>query len=76
MDKRFFLCEENLVLLKKQMGQIFQYSFPTHIWYNVSELKGIEDHPELFKEVTEEEASSYIAAVEKMIKNMKHSKTR
>ena len=76
MDKRFFLCEENLVLLKRQMGQIFQYSFQAHIWYTVPELKGIEDHPELFKEVTEEEANSYIAAVEKMIENVKHSKSK
>ena len=69
MDKRFFLCEENLVLL---MVQIFQYSFKAHIWYTVPELKGVEDHPELFTEVTEEEANNYIEAVEKMIENIKH----
>ena len=76
MDKRFFLCEENLVLLKRQMGQIFQYSFKARIWDTVPELKGIEDHPELFTEVTEEEANNYIEAVEKMIENIKHSKTK
>lgn len=76
MEKRFFLCEEGLVLLKKQDGQIFQYSFLKHIWYIASELNGIEDHPELFVEVTEEDADSYIAAVETMIKNMKNSKTK
>lgn len=76
MNKRFFLREKDLVLLKKQVGQIFQYSFAAHIWYNVPELKGIEDHPELFEEATEEEANSYINAVEEMIKNMKHSKTK
>ena len=76
MNKRFFLCEGNLVLLKKQMGQIFQYSFKARIWYSVPELKGIENHPELFTEISEDEAKDYIAAVEKMIDNNKSSKTK
>ena len=76
MNKRFFLCEGNLVLLKKQMSQIFQYSFKARIWYSVPELKGIEKHPELFTEISEDEAKDYIAAVEKMIDNNKSSKTK
>lgn len=76
MNKRFFLIEQDLVLLKKQNSQMFQYSFLTHTWYSVPELKGIERHPELITEVTEEEANDYIFAVEKMIENLKPNKTK
>lgn len=76
MNKRFFLIEQDLVLLKKQNSQMFQYSFLTHTWYSVRKLKGIERHPELVTEVTEEEANDYIFAVEKMIENLKPNKTK
>lgn len=75
-NKFFYLNENKLVLLKREMGQIFQYSFLAKVWYNVPELKGVEDYPELLTVITEEEANEYISAVETMIETLKHQKSK
>ncbi len=76
MDKQFFIDESHLVILKKQLGQIWQYSFKGEIWYNIPNAIGIETHPELLTEITEEEANAYIEAVQSMINRLKNQKSK
>ena len=74
MNSTYFLAEDKLVLLKLQMGQIFQYSFKNHIWYNVPEMKGIEKYSNLLTQITLEEANDYIKAVESMINHRRKAR--
>lgn len=76
MKKEYYMDNDGIVLLKKDCGQIWQYSFSAHIWYNVSELKGIEDHPELVTKITEEKAKAFIEQIENTIKSNQPKKTR
>lgn len=76
MNKEYFIDKDGTVILKKQMGQISQYSFNAHIWYSVPELKGIEDHPEIVTKISEQQANEYIKNVENMIKETKTRKTK
>ncbi len=76
MNKEYYMEKEGLVLLKKDAGQIWQYSFKARVWYNVNELKGIENHPELVTKISEEEAQNFIEQVENMLENAKHKKIK
>ncbi len=76
MNKEYYMDKEGLVLLKKDVGQIWQYSFRAHIWYNVDDLKGIENHPELVTKISEEEAKNFIEQIENMLNNKNHKKIK
>ncbi len=76
MNKEYYMEKEGLVLLKKDAGQIWQYSFKARVWYNVNELKGIENHPELVTKISEEEAQNFIEQVENMLENAKPKKIK
>lgn len=76
MNKEYYMDKDGIVLLKKDTGQIWQYSFKARVWYNVNDLKGIEDHPELVTKISEEEAKNYIEQVENIFKNANSKKTK
>lgn len=76
MNKEYYMDKDGIVLLKKDTGQIWQYSFKARVWYNVNDLKGIEEHPELVTKISEEEAKNYIEQVENMFKNANSKKTK
>ena len=50
MNREYYIDQSNLVLLKKENGLIYQYSFTKHFWYSLPELQGIEN-TYLFKEI-------------------------
>ena len=43
MNREYYIDQSNLVLLKKENGLIYQYSFTKHFWYSLPELQGIEN---------------------------------
>ena len=49
MAKEYYVDETNLVILKKEDGLIYQYSFTEKRWYGLPELQGFLDHLDLLK---------------------------
>ena len=72
MNKEYYLDSSNLVLLKKENGLLFQYSFTKHFWYSLPEMQGLENTG-LINKITEEEANNLIEEIDKMLE--KKSKT-
>ena len=66
MNKEYYLDSSNLVLLKKENGLLFQYSFTKHFWYSLPEMQGLEN-TELINKITEEEANNLIEEIDKML---------
>lgn len=66
MNKEYYLDNSNLVLLKKENGLLFQYSFTKHFWYSLPEMQGLENTG-LINKITEEEANNLIKEIDKML---------
>lgn len=66
MNKEYYLDSSNLVLLKKENGLLFQYSFTKHFWYSLPEMQGLENTG-LINKITEEEANNLIEEIDKML---------
>ena len=66
MNKEYYLDNSNLVLLKKENGLLFQYSFTKHFWYSLQEMQGLENTG-LINKITEEEANNLIEEIDKML---------
>lgn len=66
MNKEYYLDNSNLVLLKKENGLLFQYSFTKHFWYSLPEMQGLENTG-LINKITEEEANNLIEEIDKML---------
>lgn len=66
MNKEYYLDNSNLVLLKKENGLLFQYSFTKHFWYSLPEMQGLENTG-LINKITEEEANNLIEEIGKML---------
>ena len=43
MNREYYIDQSNLVLLKKENGLLYQYSFTKHFWYSLPEFQGIEN---------------------------------
>lgn len=67
MNKEYYLDNSNLILLKKENGLLFQYSFTKHFWYSLPEMQGLENTG-LINKITEEEANNLIEEIDKMLK--------
>ena len=66
MNKEYYLDNSNLVLLKKENGLLFQYSFTKHFWYSLPEMQGLENTG-LINKITEEKANNLIEEIGKML---------
>lgn len=66
MNKEYYLDSSNLVLLKKENGLLFQYSFTKHFWYSLPEMQGLENTG-LINKITEEKANNLIKEIDKML---------
>ncbi len=66
MNKEYYLDSSNLVLLKKENGLLFQYSFTKHFWYSLPEMQGLENTG-LINKITEEKANNLINEIDKML---------
>ena len=66
MNKEYYLDNSNLVLLKKENGLLFQYSFTKHFWYSLPEMQGLENTG-LINKITEEEANNLIEEIDKRL---------
>ena len=66
MNKEYYLDSSNLVLLKKENGLLFQYSFTKHFWYSLPEMQGLENTG-LINKITEEKANNLIEEIDKML---------
>ena len=66
MNKEYYLDNSNLVLLKKENGLLFQYSFTKHFWYSLPEMQGLENTG-LINKITEEKANNLINEIDKML---------
>lgn len=66
MNKEYYLDSSNLVLLKKEDGLLFQYSFTKHFWYSLPEMQGLENTG-LINKITEEKANNLINEIDKML---------
>ena len=75
MNKEYYIDQSNLVLLKKENGIVYQYSFTKHFWYSLSEFQGIEN-THLIAMITEKEANDLIDHVNNLIENSKKRKTK
>ena len=75
MNKEYYIYSSNLVLLKKENGLIYQYSFTKHFWYSLPEFQGIENTG-LIAMITEKEANDFINYVNNLIKNSKKGKSK
>lgn len=75
MNREYYIDQSNLVLLKKENGLIYQYSFTKHFWYSLPELQGIEN-TYLITMITEKEANDYINYVNNLIENAKKGRTK
>lgn len=75
MNKEYYIDQSNLVLLKKENGIVYQYSFTKHFWYSLPELQGLEQ-TDLVTQITEKEANDLIDHVNNLIENSKKRKTK
>ncbi len=75
MNKEYYIDQSNLVLLKKENGIVYQYSFTKHFWYSLLEFQGIEN-THLITMITEKEANDLIDHVNNLIENSKKRKTK
>lgn len=75
MNKEYYIDKSNLVLLKKENGLLYQYSYTKHFWYNLPELQGLENSG-LVTKISEENANNFINYVNNLIENTKNSKTK
>ena len=75
MNKEYYIDQSNLVLLKKENGIVYQYSFTKHFWYSLPEFQGIEN-THLITMITEKEANDLIDRVNNLIENSKKRKTK
>ena len=75
MNKEYYIDQSNLVLLKKENGIVYQYSFTKHFWYSLPEFQGIEN-TRLIAMITEKEANDLIDRVNNLIENSKKRKTK
>lgn len=75
MNKEYYIDQSNLVLLKKENGIVYQYSFTKHFWYSLPEFQGIEN-THLITMITEKEANDLIDHVNNLIENSKKRKTK
>lgn len=66
MNKEYYLDNSNLVLLKKENGLLFQYSFTKHFWYSLPAMQGLENTG-LINKITEEKANNLINEIDKML---------
>ncbi len=75
MNKEYYIDQSNLVLLKKENGIVYQYSFTKHFWYSLPELQGLEQ-TDLVTQITEKEANDLIDHVNNLIENSQKRKTK
>ena len=75
MNKEYYIDKSNLVLLKKENGLLYQYSYNKHFWYDLPELQGLENSG-LVTKISEENANNFINYVNNLIENTKNSKTK
>ena len=75
MDREYYIDQNNLVLLKKENGLVYQYSFPKRFWYSLPELQGLET-TYLVTMITEKEANDFIDYVNNLIENAKKGKSK
>ena len=75
MNKEYYIDQSNLVLLKKENGIVYQYSFTKHFWYSLPEFQGIEN-TYLITMITEKEANDFINYVNNLIENAKKGRTK
>ena len=75
MNKEYYIDQSNLVLLKKENGIVYQYSFTKHFWYSLPEFQGIEN-THLITMITEKEANDFINHVNNLIENSQKRKTK
>ena len=75
MSKEYYLSEDSLVLLKKENGLLYQYSYTKHFWYSLPELQGLENSGLLTK-ISEEEANNFISYVDNLIESANKRKTK
>lgn len=75
MNKEYYIDQSNLVLLKKENGIVYQYSFTKHFWYSLPEFQGIEN-THLIAMITEKEANDLIDHVNNLIENSQKRKTK
>lgn len=75
MNKEYYIDQSNLVLLKKENGIVYQYSFTKHFWYSLPELQGLEQ-TDLVTQITEKEANDFIDHVNNLIENSQKRKTK
>ena len=76
MAKEYYVDETNLVILKKEDGLIYQYSFTEKRWYGVPELQGFLDHLDLLKKVSEKQVQTLINNIDEFIEKNKSKKGR
>lgn len=75
MNKEYYIDQSNLVLLKKENGIVYQYSFTKHFWYSLPELQGLEQ-TDLVTQITEKEANDFIDHVNNLIETSQKRKTK
>lgn len=75
MNREYYIDQSNLVLLKKEDGLLYQYSFTKHFWYSLPELQGI-DNTYLITKITEKEANDFIGYVNNLIENSQKRKRK
>ncbi len=75
MNKEYYIDKSNLVLLKKENGLVYQYSYTKNFWYSLPELQGLENSG-LVTKISEENANNFINYVNNLIENTKNSKTK
>lgn len=76
MDREYYVDETNLVILKKEDGLIYQYSFTEKRWYGVPELQGFLDHLDLLKKISEAQVINIISKIEKLTQDVQKHKTK
>lgn len=75
MNKEYYIDQSNLVLLKKENGIVYQYSFTKHFWYSLPEFQGIEN-TYLITMITEKEANDFIDYVNNLINKSQNKKRK
>ena len=76
MAKEYYVDDTNLVILKKEDGLIYQYSFTEKRWYGLPELQGFLDHLDLLKKISEAQVIKIISKIEKLTQDVQKHKTK
>ena len=75
MNKEYYIDKSNLVLLKKENGLLYQYSYTKHFWYSLPELQGLENSG-LVTKISEEEANNFINYIDNLIESANKRKKK